>query len=537
LIGKKKEKKEGKREPIHLKKWIRRKKNSLKRTGKIKDAQYGDFKNYKKIKAAWKDKDSGLNLYTHKDDTDEAKNYFVVVSVNKPAKDQSIKKFVVQYLQNKRSGEEVSNVETLKSTQATNSDGTYTEYRYYVKTTIGGKEEQPSDDNIEKTPTKTDDKVDPVVAKGGDTSTEKPVAKAGGGSGSKAKSGNNKSSLSGNFKKVAQPFQQGFEYLVDADTKDVYKINNKNGKVDTVYTFHAESVVKDLMFKQVMSENWDRTNLTEDYYTVKTSDGDKKMSGKFFNTIQDTLSNGEDVNLGGEDDSTKQGEPVVGGHDTPELNKAWEQYPCVKDNTNAKEMKQKDGSVAYKIGTVVYFSNGRAFDTKTKQKSNYECGEDGKPVVKGGNKPKTDGEEKPLEGNVITDVSVITGDNSWWANHFGMDRSGVKGLVDELDGWVDEDNLENIQKILSQFVGKQYKDPVSGKLLPALEVLKNMYKEDENEDLVDEINSVGTTSLSQMKLPNGTVVEPEQYKSLLVKMLGGTPEVTPQEETPEKTGE
>lgn len=108
----------------------------------------------------------------------------------------------------------------------------------------------------------------------------KPKAKAGGGSGKSGKAGDSKDVLSDKEPKKldGSRLQKGFDYVID-NNKDVYKINKKTGKIDTVYTYN-ESFDKSLLFKSVLSEDWNKL-VKEAYYTVQTSEGPKKMSNTF----------------------------------------------------------------------------------------------------------------------------------------------------------------------------------------------------------------------------------------------------------------
>jgi len=108
----------------------------------------------------------------------------------------------------------------------------------------------------------------------------KPKAKAGGGIGKSGKAGDSKDVLKDKEPKKldGSRLQKGFDYVID-NNKDVYKINKKTGKIDTVYTFN-ESFDKSLLFKSVLSEDWNKL-VKEAYYTVQTSEGPKKMSDTF----------------------------------------------------------------------------------------------------------------------------------------------------------------------------------------------------------------------------------------------------------------
>jgi hypothetical protein len=123
-------------------------------------------------------------------------------------------------------------------------------------------------------------------------------AKAGGGEGKEGvKSGSlAKDALAGKQLKPVDGsrLQSGFSYAMNSNTKDIYKINQSNGKVDTVYHFN-ENFDRSLLFKSVLSEDWDRF-VNEGYYTVDTNEGPKKMSDKF-NQIANAAMGGEDTTI------------------------------------------------------------------------------------------------------------------------------------------------------------------------------------------------------------------------------------------------
>jgi hypothetical protein len=76
-------------------------------------------------------------------------------------------------------------------------------------------------------------------------------------------------------------------------------------------------------------------------------------------------------------------------------------------------------------------------------------------------------------------------------------RIGVKGVVDELDGWVDENDLAYVLSVIGGLKGKCYMDDTQNPPVkkPAIERFLELYLEDEGENLVDDINSVGTKTL------------------------------------------
>ena len=93
------------------------------------------------------------------------------------------------------------------------------------------------------------------------------------------------------------------------------------------------------------------------------------------------------------------------------------------------------------------------------------------------------------------------------ADLFKDRRTGVKGVVDALDGYVKESDLAYVYTVLKALVGKKMKD---GK--PAIQRFKELYKADENgDDLASDVNSVGTKTFST----KGTLIKEE-----ILKLLG-----------------
>lgn len=85
-------------------------------------------------------------------------------------------------------------------------------------------------------------------------------------------------------------------------------------------------------------------------------------------------------------------------------------------------------------------------------------------------------------------------------------RTGVKGVVDAIDGFVKESDLLYILTVLQALKGKKMKDGTS-----AIERFKKLYKMDEGEDLVEDIESVGTKTMS---------VKGDLIKEEILKLLG-----------------
>lgn len=78
----------------------------------------------------------------------------------------------------------------------------------------------------------------------------------------------------------------------------------------------------------------------------------------------------------------------------------------------------------------------------------------------------------------------------------GGRRTGVKGAVDALDGFVDTEDLQHVMALIKALDGKCYFDDVEGKNISATERFLQLYQEDEGEDLKDDVNSVGTSTLT-----------------------------------------
>jgi hypothetical protein len=85
-------------------------------------------------------------------------------------------------------------------------------------------------------------------------------------------------------------------------------------------------------------------------------------------------------------------------------------------------------------------------------------------------------------------------------------RNGVKGVVDALDGFVKESDLAYVLTIVKALSGKKMKDGTS-----AIERFKKLYKMDEGEDLREDVESVGTKTMS---------VKGDLIKEEILKLLG-----------------
>lgn len=116
----------------------------------------------------------------------------------------------------------------------------------------------------------------------------------------------------------------------------------------------------------------------------------------------------------------------------------------------------------------------------------------------------------------IHDFSPIGFPNIWdvlglnFANLITGRRTNVKGVVDALDGWVDEKDLAYVLGTITALAGKCYYDDVEQKTISATERFLQLYKEDEGDELIDDVNNVGTKTL-----PTGT----EKIKQKIVKLI------------------
>jgi hypothetical protein len=97
----------------------------------------------------------------------------------------------------------------------------------------------------------------------------------------------------------------------------------------------------------------------------------------------------------------------------------------------------------------------------------------------------------PLPG--IPNLLDIVGGNI--PNLVAGRRNGVKGVVDALDGYVDLEDLAYVLTVIKSLDGKCYYDDVEETKVPAIEKFLQLYNEDEDEDLVSEIEGVGTRTL------------------------------------------
>ena len=113
-------------------------------------------------------------------------------------------------------------------------------------------------------------------------------------------------------------------------------------------------------------------------------------------------------------------------------------------------------------------------------------------------------------GNVLGMPSILDIVGLNFANTLVGRRKGVKGAVDALDGFVDSKDLAYVLTLIKLLDGKCYYDDVEGNNVPAIVRFLELYKEDEGDDLSDDVNGVGTRTL-----PTGT----DKIKQKIVKEI------------------
>lgn len=101
-----------------------------------------------------------------------------------------------------------------------------------------------------------------------------------------------------------------------------------------------------------------------------------------------------------------------------------------------------------------------------------------------------------------------------FANVLASRRTGVKGVVDALDGWVDAADLGYVLLTLKSLDGKCYFDDVEGTTVPAINRFLELYSEDEGgDDLESDVESVGTRTL-----PTGTDKIKRRISALITQL-------------------
>jgi hypothetical protein len=333
-------------------------------------------------------------------------------------------------------------------------------------------------------------------------------------------------------------------YKRNDETKTVYGVD-KNGVIQSFFkrvkgtsnkgvseNFNMDLVfVNPLLFESVVTEQ--DTTKTEDtsgdYYIKMDGNGkETKMSGKFTQVVDGTYKGtpgGDKKKTGG------SGKKKTGSGDKTTTKGDWSSYPCVAKNAKMKQSKMSDGSTVYEDAGNVYYSNGRFKDIKTGTMGNFSC--DGDKIVsdKKATTPKlTVVTDKDLMGetgimwnlmkssvpmivSLVTPFSIPLKILSLGASALMKvsNRSGVKGVVDALDGFVTADDLAYVLTTIKSLNGKVYYDEEIGQNIPATKRFLELYSEDEGGDsLIADVQSVGTRTL-----PTGS----EKLKSVIVKTI------------------
>jgi len=185
-------------------------------------------------------------------------------------------------------------------------------------------------------------------------------------------------------------------------------------------------------------------------------------------------------------------ESVVSEQDTKKVESTGDYY--IKMDGSGKETKMGD-----KFTQVV---DGTYKGTPGGNKKKTSSGSNKKKTGSGGDKtvtpvPTPTPTPKPTPtSNVVTDDILML---------------SVKKAVNELDGWVDEENLATVLKIVKSLNGRVYFDEEVGKNIPASKRFLELYSEDEGGDsFVGDVQSVGTRTLA-----TGS----EKVKSVIVKTI------------------
>ena len=323
--------------------------------------------------------------------------------------------------------------------------------------------------------------------------------------------------------------QEGYTYELINPKKAVKK--DKNGKVVATYIKESKLNRKSL-FESVTT--FDIKDTIVEAWGLQKADGSVKpfsssLNTKFEKAIADI--DGSVSTTDSSKTSAAKGEVPKGEvEDTEEVPKGWDNYPCVYKHPNREVKKSsKDGSISFSIDGIEFYNNGRCYDIKTKEKRNYKCNGDDINIedTKSSEETSVDDTKKDEscvdKNGVITNISCITGDNDSWFDlpilRSAERREGVKGLVDALDGIVNTNDLKYVYDIVYHFNSKRYQDPGTKQLMPALNQIKNSYLEDEGDEIISDIESVGTNTLDNVKLKDGTEVSPDQLKDIIIRML------------------
>jgi hypothetical protein len=333
-------------------------------------------------------------------------------------------------------------------------------------------------------------------------------------------------------------------YKRNDETRTVYGVN-KDGIILSFFkrvkgapkkgvseNFNMDLVfINPLLFESVVSEQDTKTVETENDYYIKMDGSGKetKMSDKFTQVVDGTYKGtpGGNKKKSGSGNKKKSGS----GGDKTTTKDSWSSYPCVAKNPKMKQSKMSDGSTVYQDAGNVYYSNGRFKDIKTGTMGNFSCNGDKIVSDKKAVTPKpTVVTDKDLMGetgimwnlmkssvpmivSLVTPFSIPLKILSLGASALMKvsNRSGVKGVVDAIDGFVTADDLAYVLTTIKSLNGKVYYDEETGKNIPATKRFLELYSEDEGGDsLIADVQSVGTRTL-----PTGS----EKLKSVIVKTI------------------
>jgi hypothetical protein len=365
----------------------------------------------------------------------------------------------------------------------------------------------------------------------------------------------------GDFTKPLQRLggaQKGYTYHLVGPKKAEKR--DANGNV--VATYIRESKLnKKSLFESVYT--FDADNILFEQWTWQEGNGGsgKELSSGLSKKFDDAISqigDGSSASSTSTDNAEAGDGEVSSAKVDAELKEEWKNFPCVYNNPNKKLEEKEDGTTYFLIDRVGFFSDGKCMDVETKEMRTYKC--EGNKIVFSEKETEKSTEKDSVKNDIITDIEILTGDSSWWANvnnsalafaagttaalaasgvglpvaavtgaiSLALDlsdisgrRRGVKGIVDALDGWVTNSDLAYVLSQINYFKPLRYKDPVSGQLVPAITKIKELYYDDEGDDLIEDIKSVGTNTLDNMKLDDGTRVTADQFKEIIIKAIEG----------------
>ena len=332
-------------------------------------------------------------------------------------------------------------------------------------------------------------------------------------------------------------------YKRNDETKTVYGVD-KNGVIQSFFkrvkgtsnkgvseNFNMDLVfVNPLLFESVVTEQ--DTTKTEDtsgdYYIKMDGNGkETKMGGKFTQVVDGTYKG----TPGGDKKKTGSGDKTTTSD--------WSAYPCVAKKAGYTKVKTDKGESYQSKGDWLwnYYADGTftAKDSsgKTVKSGTYKC--DGDKIT-----ISTTGGDTVKKPTVVTDKDLMGETGIMWnlmkssvpmivslVTPFSIplkilslgasalmkvsNRSGVKGVVDAIDGFVTADDLAYVLTTIKSLNGKVYYDEETGKNIPATKRFLELYSEDEGGDsLIADVQSVGTRTL-----PTGS----EKLKSVIVKTI------------------